>query len=113
MDGTRSLFNWNKPHWERQITHSLSHAKCRPKFYTWWIVLRWEPAGRRRVKGEREVEWIWPKYFIHMSENRIMKPFEIVFKKGWERVCRRWIWLMYIICIWINTVKPLCIINIH
>jgi hypothetical protein len=63
---------WNKPHWERQISHVLSHMwnLYLKKIWITWILNKgtaweWEPVEVGRVKGE----WKWFKYCIHMFEN--------------------------------------------
>jgi hypothetical protein len=44
--------------------------------------------GAGKVKGKGEGKLKQSKYFIHMSENTIMKPFTIAFKGDQKRVIR-------------------------
>jgi hypothetical protein len=42
----------------------------------------WVLVGGRRVNGEGEGGRIWWMYFVYVCENRTMKPFEIVLRRG-------------------------------
>jgi hypothetical protein len=65
MDGTvNHHVKWNKPDWERQISHVLFHVcnlvlNKKKQWHEWW-----KPVGEERLKGEVEGGWILLRYFI-------------------------------------------------
>jgi hypothetical protein len=56
MNGAKACVKWNKPDWEKQILHILSHMR-NLDLYEWHQCkngdcLEWEPMWGKRVKVE-------------------------------------------------------------
>jgi hypothetical protein len=65
MEGTRDdHLKQNKPNWERQILHVLSHMQSLILENNWQecktvSLWRWDPVGKEREKGKGEGRWIY------------------------------------------------------